>query len=174
VQLQVRAADRDVVAGGLDLRPRARMVGRGLVGEGVGRIAAAGSRGFGVWESRDLEIVSAVVVVVVVAVLEAVVVCAAAAAVDWEGCLWRSMVVAVRNMEIVVVDFAAVVDTDRWDTPVAVVVDVTWNNLVLVAVAMFGYSFACCRLEYPGCLSQVPVPNCSLLHLLQLPASHHT
>jgi len=62
--------------------------------------------------------------------------------------------------------------------PVAAVVDVTWDSPVLVAVALLGHSFACYRLGYPGCPSQVPVPN-RLHHyhyhlLLRLLASHHT
>jgi hypothetical protein len=181
-QLQARAADREVVVGGgLDLRLRVRKVGHGLVLEEVGRTACVGNRDFGVEGSRDLMAVLAVVVVA--AVSEAVVVYAIV--VGWGGCLWRSMVVAARNMGIVVVGFAVsvVVHTGRWHTPVAAVGDVTWDSPVLVDVALLAYSFVCCRLGYPGCPSQVPVPNCLHLHhchhhhhllLLRLLASHHT
>jgi hypothetical protein len=134
-----------------------------LVEEGVGRTVSVGSNGLVV-----------VLAVVVVAVWEA------AAVVGWGECLWRSTVAAARNTEIVVVGFAVVVHTNHWHTPVAVVVDVTLDSPVFVAVTVPGYSFACCQWEYPSYLSQAPVPNCLLHHhhhhllLLRLLASHHT
>jgi len=137
----VRAADRDVVAGGLDLRLRVRKAERGLVEEEVGRTAGVGSKG--------LVAVSVVVVVVVVVVAvweTVVVVCAAFVAVGWGGYLWRSTVAAARNMGIVVVDFAdvaAVAHMDHCHKPVAV--DVALYRLVIVAVTVVGYSFACCQ-----------------------------
>src|SRR5579871_669200 len=104
-----RAADRDVVAGGLDLRLEARKVERGLVEEGVERTAAGGKRGLKV-----------VLAVVVVAVWEAAVV-----VVDWGGCLSHSKLAAARNMGTVAVGFVVVVvaaaavvvvHTNHWHT----------------------------------------------------------
>ena len=120
------------------MRLRVRKVERGLVEEEVGRTAGVGSKG----------LVAVSVVVVVVAVWEAVVVvvCAAVVAVGWGGYLWRSTVAAARNMEIVVVGFAdvaAVAHMDHCHKPV--VVDVSLDRLVIVAVTVLGYSFACCQ-----------------------------